>query len=314
MPLSRLKILIWHIHGSYLDAITTVEHEWYLPVREGHYGGRRLSSPPHVHELPHSHVRDLDLDLVVYQSPKNLFSDALNTLSPRQRRLPTIYLEHNTPKGSPYDARHPVDDPTMLLVHVTHFNQLMWDSGRTPTRVIEHTVVIDRTIGYSGELTRGLTAVNGPQYRPRIAGMDLFLQARERVPLDLCGIDTDEIGGLGDIKYVNLHRQMARYRFLYSPMRYTSLPLAVIEGMTIGMPVVALATTEVPSVLQNGVHGIISNDNEELIRGMRCFLEEPALAAQMGANARALAEERFGVRRFRAQWNEAFAAARVLRS
>jgi hypothetical protein len=24
----RLKLLIWHIHGSYLDSITSVEHDW----------------------------------------------------------------------------------------------------------------------------------------------------------------------------------------------------------------------------------------------------------------------------------------------
>jgi glycosyltransferase involved in cell wall biosynthesis len=189
----------------------------------------------------------------------------------------------------------------------------MWDSGRTPTRVIEHTVAIDRDANYSGALERGLTAINGIQYRPRIAGLDLFLAARAQVPLDLCGIDTEEVGGQGDIKYNILHKHMARYRFLYSPIRYTSLPLAVIEAMTLGMPVVALATTEVPSVLRDGIHGFISNDNEELIRGMRCLLEEPELAAEMGGNARTLAEERFGQGRFWAEWNQAFTAARALR-
>lgn len=309
-----MKILIWHIHGSYLDAITAVEHDWYLPVREGHYGGRRLSSPPYVRELPYDEVRGLDLDLVIYQSPTNIFSDALDTLSARQRRLPAIYLEHNTPKLSPYKARHPVDDPSMLLVHVTQFNRTMWDNGRTPTRVIEHTVAIDRGIRYGGELERGLTAVNGIQYRPRIAGLDLFLAARERVPLDLVGIDSEDLGGAGDVKYFRLPEHMARYRFLYSPMRYTSLPLSVIEGMTIGMPVVALATTEVPSVLHNAVHGFISNDNEELIRGMRCLLADRDRAAEMGENARQLAAERFGPERFRTEWNDAFTAASLLRS
>ena len=66
--MQRLKVLIWHIHGSYLDAITSAEHDWYLPVRpnggEG-YGGRRWSSPPYVHEAPASEVRNLDLDLVI---------------------------------------------------------------------------------------------------------------------------------------------------------------------------------------------------------------------------------------------------------
>ena len=39
----RLNILIWHIHGSYLNALGRIPHNWYLPVRAGRpegYGGR----------------------------------------------------------------------------------------------------------------------------------------------------------------------------------------------------------------------------------------------------------------------------------
>src|SRR5436305_4103848 len=138
----RLKILIWHVHGSYLDSITSVEHDWYLPVKEGSegYSGRRWSSPDWVHDVPYDRIHELDLDLVIFQSAANLDQDQWDTLSAVQRQLPRIYLEHNVPRPHAVDTRHPVDDPTTLLVHVTHFNRLMWDHGRTPTMVIEHRV------------------------------------------------------------------------------------------------------------------------------------------------------------------------------
>ncbi len=75
-------------------------------------------------------MRDLDLDLIIYQTPKNYFEDQFEILSPAQRMLPKIYLEHNTPKPDAVNTRHPVDDPNVLLVHVTHYNRLMWDNGR----------------------------------------------------------------------------------------------------------------------------------------------------------------------------------------
>ena len=31
----RLKILIWHIHGSYLNTLARLPHDWYLPVKWG---------------------------------------------------------------------------------------------------------------------------------------------------------------------------------------------------------------------------------------------------------------------------------------
>lgn len=308
----RLNILIWHIHGSYLNSLARIEHNWYLPVKAGRpegYGGRgpTFDLPEYVRETPAERVRELPLDLIIYQTPKNYFEDAEEILSAEQRRLPGIYLEHNTPKPSAVDTRHPIDDPNVLLVHVTRYNQLMWDNGRTPTRVIEHSVAIAPDMTYRGALPRGVTVVNGMRQRPRIAGYDIFLAAREQLPLDLAGMRTEELGGLGDIPYRELHARLADYRFLFSPIRYTSLPLAVVEAMTLGMPVVALATTELPDVITNGETGYVSCDIPWLFERMRDLIADPAEARRLGANARRLARERFGLERFIRDWNEAFA-------
>ncbi len=313
----RLRILIWHIHGSYLNTLARIEHDWYLPVKPGRpegYGGRgpTFDLPDYVREVPVELVRDLDLDLVIYQTPKNYFEDGPAILSPTQRRCPAIYLEHNTPRPDPVATRHPLDDPNILLVHVTHYNRLMWDNGRTPTTVIEHSVGLDPGIRYSGELACGITVINAMRRRPRITGYDLFNTAARSVPLVAAGMDTDapDFGarGLGDIPYRDLHRRVAAYRFLFSPIRYTSLPLAVIEAMTIGMPVVALATTELPSVIEDGVTGYLSNDLDTLLARMRGLLDDPGAARRLGDNARRVAQERFGLDRFRRDWNAAFAA------
>jgi glycosyltransferase involved in cell wall biosynthesis len=310
--MQRLNILIWHIHGSYLNTLARIEANWYLPVKPGRpegYGGRgpTFDLPDYVREVPAEQVRDLKLDLIIYQTPKNYFEDQFELLSEEQRRLPRIYLEHNTPKPGAVDTRHPIDDPNILLVHVTHYNRLMWDNGKTPTMVIEHSVAIDPHLAYSGEIERGITVVNGMQKRPRIAGYDLFLHARQSVPLDAVGMETEEFGGLSDVPYRELHSLVAQYRFLFSPIRYTSLPLAVIEAMTIGMPVVALATTELPTVIENGITGYLSCDVEKLIEAMHFLLNNAEEARRIGANARAVARERFGLARFIRDWQTAFA-------
>lgn len=310
--MQRLKILIWHIHGSYLNTLARLDHDWYLPVKAGRpegYGGRgaTFDLPDHMREVAAEEVRNLSLDLVIYQTPRNYFEDAAEILSPAQRQLPKIYLEHNTPRPHAVDSRHPIDDPNVLLVHVTHFNRVMWDNGRTPTTVIEHSVAIDPTVRYRGQLARGVTVVNGMQRRPRIAGYDLFLQAKQTIPLDAVGMQTEELGGMGDVPYHSLHQRIADYRFLFSPMRYTSLPLAVIEAMMIGMPVVALATTELPSVIENGKSGYTSCNFDELLASMQNLLADPVEAQRLGAYAQAVARERFGLERFIRDWNMAFA-------
>jgi hypothetical protein len=304
----KLNILIWHVHGSYLNTLGAMDHNWYLPLMPGRYGGRGAAFAGHrgMREVPAEQVRDLDLDLVIYQTPGNYSEDRFAVLSAEQQRLPAIYLEHNTPRPHPTDSRHPVDDPSTLIVHVTHYNRLMWDNGRTPTLVIEHSVMVDPDTTYLGTEARGITVINGMQKRPRIAGYDLFLQAREQVALTCAGMQTEELGGLGDLSYRELHRRVAEHRLLFSPMRYTSLPLAVIEALTIGMPVVALATTEVATVIENGRHGFISCNLDTLVDHMRRLLADPAEARRLGANGRQLARERFGLERFKNDWNRAF--------
>jgi hypothetical protein len=317
--MKRLKILIWHVHGSYLNALGRIEHDWYLPIKPGRptgYGGRgrTFDMPPWVQEIPAEQVEDLDLDLVIFQTPANLFEDGPEILSQRQRSLPAIYLEHNSPRPEPVNSRHPAADHPLLIVHVTHYNRLMWDNGTARTCVVEHSVGIDPEIRYDGTKAAGITVANNMHRRPRITGLDLFESARQAVPLDLAGMGSEDLGGLGDIPYRDLHRRIAPYRLLFSPMRYTSLPLAVIEAMTIGMPVVALATTELPTVIEDGVTGYLSCDPDVLIDRMRLLLNDAELARHIGDAARETARSRFGLDRFARDWNRAFAMAIDLRN
>ena len=317
----RLNILTWPVHGSYFNALAALEHDWYLPVKPGSpegYGGRggpRSTLPEYVREVPADAVCALNLDLVLYQTAKNWLEDGPALLGDRRHELPRVFVEHDTPRSHATDTPHPVDDPETLLVHVTNYNRLMWNNNRTPTVVVEHSVSMPTSVEYVGRLDRGVTVVNEMKRRGRIAGLDLFLAARERVPLDLAGMKSDELGGaVGDIHYLDLHAVVAEYRFLYSPMRYTSLPLAVIEAMTMGMPVVAFATTELPNVIRDGENGYISCDPDELVERMQSLIADPAEARRLGAAARATARERFGLDRFIRDWNRAFEAAMDLRA
>lgn len=306
-----LRILTWHVHGSYLYYLVQTPHEFYLPVKPGRpegYGGRAGSFPwpDHVHDVPAEKVREMDFDLILFQSHRNYLEDQYEILSEAQRELPRIYLEHDPPRQHPTDTRHPVDDPNVLLVHVTHFNDLMWDSGRTPTRVIEHGVIVPEDVRYTGEIERGLVVVNGLKHRGRRLGSDVFERVRQQVPLDLVGMKAEELGGLGEMTHEELPAFQARYRFFFNPIRYTSLGLAVCEAMMLGMPILGLATTEMVTAIENGVSGYVESDVNKLVEHMQRLLADPAEARRLGEGARRQAMERFNIQRFAADWNAAF--------
>ena len=308
----RLRILTWHVHGNYLYNLTQVPHDFYLvtdAARSMHHSGRSGILPwgANVHEAPVETLQDMAFDVVMFQSRHEWDEAQHRELSEAQRRLPRIYIEHDPPQAHPTDSRHWVDDPNVLLVHVTPFNVLMWDSGSTPTRVIDHGVLPLQTASYSGHVARGIVVVNNLQSRGRRLGLDVYRQVAERVPLTLYGMGSEAVGGAGEVPNDRLPGVMAAHRFFFNPIRWTSLGLAIIEAMMVGLPIVGLATTELVTVIRNGENGFVDTRIEPLVDAMQQLLEQPELARELGAAARRTAEARFGIDRFVADWLDALA-------
>lgn len=309
--MKRLRILTWHVHGSYLYYLSQVPHDFLVlskPDRPAGYGGRigHMAWGDNIIDTPFETVKDLQFDCILYQHRQHYLSDQYDILTDAQRRLPRIYLEHDTPQEHPTNTRHFVDDPDILLVHCTAFNELMWDNNRTPTTVIDHGVMVPEGVHYTGELDRGIVVVNHLKRRGRRLGCDVFERARQQIPLDLVGMAAEEMGGLGEVQLAQLPAFEARYRFFFHPIRYTSLGLALLEAMMIGMPVVGLATTELVTIIENGVSGLINTDIRVLEQNMRELLRDPALARKLGENGRQVARDRFNIERFVNDWKRAF--------
>jgi hypothetical protein len=306
----RLRILTWHVHGNYLWYLSQTPHDFYVPFnadRAHPYGGRVGSFPwpANLHEIPLELVPSTDFDCVLYQSMRN-FEDRFDVLGPAQRRLPQIYLEHDPPLDHPFAQRHPVDDPGVLIVHVTPWNAEMWDAGASPVRVIEHGVLVPAGVRWTGELPRGICAINHLRSRGRRMGADVFCRARGCVPIDLVGMDAESLGGIGEIDPPALAAFQARYRFAFSPIRQTSLGLALLEAMAVGLPIVGLATCELASVIHNGESGFVDSSLPRVIDAAQRLIDDPAEAKRLGSGARRIARERFGIERFADDWDRLF--------
>jgi glycosyltransferase involved in cell wall biosynthesis len=220
--------------------------------------------------------------------------------------VPAICLEHNAPQGRINELRHwAADRRDLLVVHVTHFNDLFWDTGSTPTRVIEHGIV-DPGYRYTGELPRAAVVVNEAPRRGRVTGTDLLRRLGADVPLDLFGMDAARLGGHENPPQDVLHTEMARRRVYLHPIRWTSLGLSLLEAMHLGMPIVALATTEVPDAVPPEA-GVVSTRLDVIRDSLRRLVDDPEQARAMGKAAREAALTRYGLDRFLADWDRLLA-------
>ncbi len=306
----RLKVFTWHIHGSYLYYLSQGDYDIYIPVNaeknEGYYGcGETFPFGKNVIEVDANEVKNLSFDCILFQTNKNYCVDQHEILNEAQKKLPRIYLEHDPPSKNPTNTRHIINDPEILVVHVTHFNMLMWDNENGNVKVIDHGVMPAEVL-YTGELQKGIVVINHMHQRGRKLGADIFEKVSKEIPLDLVGMGTKEYGGLGEVLHPQLPSFISKYRFFFNPIRYTSLGLAVLEAITIGIPFVGLATTEYVTVVQDKVSGYIHTDVDYLIERMKELITDKGLAMQLGEQGKKNVKERFNIQRFAKDWKETF--------
>ncbi|HEY3007570.1 MAG TPA: glycosyltransferase [Micromonosporaceae bacterium] len=313
-----MNVLLWHVHGSWTTALVQGKHRYLVPVTpdRGSYGRGRARTypwPATVEEVPPERLVNEDVDVVILQRPEEL------TLAGRWsgrhvgRDLPAVYVEHNTPRAEVPNTRHPfADRDDVMIVHVTHFNALFWDCGHTRTTVIEHGVP-EPSARYTGELPRLAAAINEPVRRWRVAGTDLLPRFVAAAPLDVYGIGVaglpqclgigpDRLSVLDDPPQAVMHHELSRRRAYLHPFRWTSLGLTLIESMAMGVPVLALATTEAAAAVPADA-GIVTTKVDTLVEAVHWVIEEPDAARLMGERGRQAALTRYGLERFLADWD-----------
>jgi glycosyltransferase involved in cell wall biosynthesis len=114
------------------------------------------------------------------------------------------------------------------------------------------------------------------------------------------------VRGCGDLLTAELHREVARRRVFVHTARWTSLGLSLVEAMHLGMPVVAVASTEVPTSVPPEA-GVIAADVSVLARAVADFVHEPDRAELYGKAARDFALQNFGLGTFLDRWDELLA-------
>jgi len=310
-----MRVLIWHVHGGYTDAFVRGEHEYLLPVdpaRDAWGLGLAGRDWPRAVEVAHEALRETEIDAVVLQRPEEI--ELVRRLTGRSpgEDLPAVYLEHNAPRPETVGSIHPLADQRRIpIVHVTHFNDVYWDSGRARTVVIEHGLP-DPGASYTGEIPAFGAVINEPVRRWRTTGTDLLPTFGRVAPVDVFGMGGEHlqdrlpletgVAWAGNHDPASLRRELGRRRVYLHPYRWTSLGLSLIEAMLMGMPVVALAATEAVRAVPPG-GGAVGTDLDALTHAAIAYLLDEEHAREAGRRARSHALRRFSHTAFLARWD-----------
>ena len=91
------------------------------------------------------------------------------------------------------------------------------------------------------------------------------------------------------------------------PSRMEGIPMAILEGMAWGLPVITTPVGGIPEVVADGQEGFLvpSDDVGAISQAIQRFLEDPTLIQKMGHQARQRAEN-FSIERYRDKLKEIY--------
>jgi glycosyltransferase involved in cell wall biosynthesis len=151
--------------------------------------------------------------------------------------------------------------------------------------------------------------------RPMHPGLELWLAgdgdlAGARAQARSLGIPEAALRFLGWVDGQHKRAAFDAADVYVSPSFIEGLPVAMLEAMHSGLPMVVTAVGSVPEVIEDGLHGVLvqAGDAAALAQGLGRVLQQPAQAAAMAQAATALFDARYStpvvLRQLRACYGE----------
>jgi len=312
-----LNILTFPTHERYETSLAKTGHNFYAYRAEGikdwneNYGEipqnyTLLNSSLGARQIP----LHLDFDLVLSQNKfgqYQLAKQISNTL-----HLPMISLEHTLPvpdwTEDMLNSLREMRGDINLFISEFSLGQWGWED-RNDTLVIHHGVDTD-LFKIGGEKEREnhiLSVVNDWINRDWCCGFGIWQRVIKNFPSHVVG-DTPGLSEPAE-SIEELSRLYSNSRIFLNTSTISPVPTSLLEAMACGCAVVSTATCMIPEIINNGVNGFVSNDEEELRKYLAILLNEEDTAIMMGKKARETILDKFSEDIFIQNWKQFFDAA-----
>lgn len=195
--------------------------------------------------------------------------------------------------------------------HAIAISRMKAKSWGVTHTVVQNSADPDAYLPHVGDLACGIRVANHITSKRVFLAWDFHCEALEGFPVRIVGHNPDMPAASAADDWGHLKRMLASHRFLVhtaDPRYEDGYNMAVLEGMAAGLPVL---TNQHPStIVQDGVTGFVAESPGQMRQQAQRLLEDEALAAQLGENARAYVARHFGPDRFRVEFTRAVQEAR----
>jgi hypothetical protein len=303
----KYNILTFDTHERYQTQLCKTGHDFYSfrynDCKE--WDKNYADVPNNLYVLPENTLPSaVDFDFILSQSKFGQFqvSQQIN----QQLRIPLLSLEHtlpidNWPESQLNGFRSMRGD---VNVFISEYSADKWNMD-CDNKVIHHSV--DTELFTSSDVKKNgkvLSVVNDFVNRDYCCNYSGWQRVTDELPVRLVG----NTPGLSE-PAKDIHELASEYQqasVFLNTSTVSPVPTSLLEAMSCGCAIVSTATCMIPEIIENGVNGFISNDEDELREYTQQLLEDSKLAKKLGDCGRETILEKFSEYKFINNWNEVF--------
>lgn len=304
----KYNILTFPTHERYETQLCKTGHNFYSFHLKGSKKWNRdqVDVPENYHILPENEIAQyIDFDFILVQSKFWQYQVAKQINESLQ--LPIIVLEHTVPtpqtisKDQYLKMQHMIGNTN---VFISEYSKGAWGIDHN-TKIIHHGLDTetfkdnilekqDHILTVANDFINRDYCLNYSGWKRITDGLNVKVIG-DTPGLSEAAKDTDEL--------VKAYNECAVY---LNTSTLSPIPMSLLEAMSCGCAVVSTATCMIPEIINNGINGFISNDEEELKSYIVKLLNDKELRHNIGKAARQTIENNFSLSNFVNNWNEVF--------
>lgn len=306
----KYNILTFDTHERYQTQLCKTGHNFYSFRYDGckEWDSKYAPVPENHYILPkNSLIGGIDFDFILSQSKFGQFQVASQIN--RTLRLPIISLEHTLPIPS-WPNQQLEQFKSMvgdINVFISEYSVGRWNMN-CKASVVHHSV--DTELFQPADCEKEptvLSVVNDFKNRDYCCNYSGW----ERITKDLNVKLVGDNPGMSEPAAgpEALAKEYQSAQVFLNTSTISPVPTSLLEAMACGCPVVTTATCMIPEIINNGINGYMSNNEEELRKSIEQLLKAPEIQKEMGAAARQTILEKFSEQKFIDNWNNIFDTA-----
>lgn len=308
----KLNILTFATHERYEEQLCKTGHNFYAFTDEKmkKWNTTYAKIPNNYVIMPSGKILDyIDFDLILSQDRFNQFNIAKHIQ--KYLSVPIVTLEHtmlgeHSSQQQIESMRKQVGD---INVFISEFSRDHFGIDHNAV-IIHHSVDTDKFCDREQERESKVLSVANDfinrDFCLNFAGWNRIIQDFEYTIIgDTPGLSSPATPD-GLIDAYNSHS------IFLNTTTHSPLPTVLLEAMSCGCAVVSTATCMIPNVIEDGVNGFISNDEDILKQKIQYLMDNPNKAKEIGKKARETIISKFGEERFISEWNNVFDTNRSL--